>query len=87
VYAWPSNETDLHPIQQCLGKSLCSFIQRFSQVHNTIPRISNAFVVVAFCQGVRDEKMLKKLATHDIQDVSTLFSLADKCAKVTEGHT
>jgi hypothetical protein len=29
---------------------------------------------------VRDEKMLKKLATHDIHDVTELFSLADKCA-------
>jgi hypothetical protein len=28
---------------------------------------------------VRDEKMLEKLATHDVQDVSELFSLADKC--------
>jgi uncharacterized radical SAM superfamily protein len=36
-------------------------------------------VLVAFHQGVRDEKMLEKLATHDIQDVSALFSLADKC--------
>jgi hypothetical protein len=30
--------------------------------------------------------MLEKLATHDVQDVSTLFSLADKCAKATKGH-
>jgi hypothetical protein len=30
-----------------------SFIQRFSQVRNTIPHISNASVVVAFGQGVR----------------------------------
>jgi hypothetical protein len=43
-------------------------------------------VVVAFCQGVRDEKMLEKLATHDIQDIFALFSLADKCAKAAEGH-
>jgi hypothetical protein len=35
---------------------------------------------------VRDEKMLEKLATHDIQDISMLFSLADKCARATEGH-
>jgi hypothetical protein len=27
---------------------------------------------------VRDEKMLEKLATHDIQDVSALFSLMGK---------
>jgi hypothetical protein len=30
--------------------------------------------------------MLEKLATHDVQDVSALFSLADKCAKATEGR-
>jgi hypothetical protein len=35
---------------------------------------------------VRDEKMLEKLATHDIQDVSALFSLADKCVKAIEGR-
>jgi hypothetical protein len=65
---------------------LCSFIQRFSQVHNIIPRISNASIVVAFRQGVRDEKMLKKLTTHDIQDVAELFSQVDKCVMAAEGH-
>jgi hypothetical protein len=30
--------------------------------------------------------MLEKLATHDIQDVPALFSLADKCARATEGR-
>jgi hypothetical protein len=66
-------------VRQRLGESLCSFIQWFSQVRNTIPRIFNASVVVTFHQGVRDEKMLKKLTTHDIQDVAELFSLVDKC--------
>jgi hypothetical protein len=42
-------------------------------------------VIVAFHQGVRDEKMLEKLATHDIQDVFVLFSLVNKCAKAVEG--
>jgi hypothetical protein len=35
---------------------------------------------------VRDEKMLEKLATHDVDDVTTLFALADKCARATEGR-
>jgi hypothetical protein len=87
AYARPGNETDLHAIQQRSGESPHSFVQRFSQVRNTIPRISNASVVAAFRQGVRDEKMLEKLTTHDIQDVSTLFSLVDKCAKAAEGLT
>jgi hypothetical protein len=30
--------------------------------------------------------MLEKLTTHDVQDVSALFSLVDKCAKATEGR-
>jgi hypothetical protein len=30
--------------------------------------------------------MLEKLATHDVQDVSELFSLADKCARAAERH-
>jgi hypothetical protein len=30
--------------------------------------------------------MLEKLTTHNVQDVSALFSLADKCVKATEGH-
>jgi hypothetical protein len=30
--------------------------------------------------------MLEKLATHDIQDVSALFSLANKCARAAEGR-
>jgi hypothetical protein len=86
AYARPGNETNLHAIQQCPRESLCSFIQRFSQVCNIIPHISNAYVVVAFRQGVSDEKMLEKLTTHDVKDVSALFSLADKCAKAAEGH-
>jgi hypothetical protein len=34
---------------------------------------------------VRDEKILEKLGTHDVDNVTTLFALADKCARATEG--
>jgi hypothetical protein len=30
--------------------------------------------------------MLEKLATHDVETISTLFALADKCARAAEGH-
>jgi hypothetical protein len=30
--------------------------------------------------------MLEKLATHDVETITTLFALADKCARATEGH-
>jgi hypothetical protein len=86
AYARPGNETDLHVVRQHPGESLRSFIQRFFQVRNTIPHIFNASVVVVFRQGVRDEKMLEKLTTHDIQDVVELFSMADKCARAADGH-
>jgi hypothetical protein len=30
--------------------------------------------------------MLEKLVTHDVNNVTKLFALADKCARATEGH-
>jgi hypothetical protein len=30
--------------------------------------------------------MLEKLTTHDVQDISALFGLVDKCAKDAEGR-
>jgi hypothetical protein len=50
------------------------------------PHISNASIVVAFRHGVRDEKMLEKLTTHEVKDASELFNLADKCARAAKGH-
>jgi hypothetical protein len=35
---------------------------------------------------VRDEKMLEKLATHDVETITTLFALTDKCARAAEGR-
>jgi hypothetical protein len=35
---------------------------------------------------VRDEKMLEKLATHEVKGISELFNLANKCARAAEGH-
>jgi hypothetical protein len=32
------------------------------------------------------KKMLEKLATHDVETVSTLFALADKCVRAAEGR-
>jgi hypothetical protein len=39
-----------------------------------------------FRQGVRDKKMLEKLATHDVETFTMLFTLADKCARAAEGR-
>jgi hypothetical protein len=41
---------------------------------------------MAFRQVVRDKNMLEKLATHDVETVPTLFTLADKCARAAEGR-
>jgi hypothetical protein len=38
-----------------------------------------------FARGVRDEKMLEKLAMHDMEIVTTLFALADKCVRAAKG--
>src|SRR5581483_10329296 len=84
--ARPGTEADLHAVCQQNGKSLRAFNQRFSQVRSTIPRVNPAAVIVAYRQGVRDKKMLEKLATREVRDVAKLFSIADKCARAAEGR-
>jgi hypothetical protein len=79
-------EALLHAVRQEPEETLRTFISRFTKVRGTIPRISDASIITAFRQGVRDEKMLEKLATHDVETVPTLFTLADKCARATEGR-
>jgi hypothetical protein len=73
-------------VRQEPGETLRVFISRFTKVRDTIPHISDASIITAFRQGVRDEKMLEKLATHDVETVTTLFALADKCARAAEGR-
>jgi hypothetical protein len=79
-------EAHLHAVRQEPRETLRTFISRFTKVRGTIPRISEASIITAFRQGVRDEKMLEKLATHDVETVPTLFALADKRARATEGR-
>jgi hypothetical protein len=79
-------EAHLHAVRQEPGETLRTFISRFTKVRGTIPRISDASIITAFRQGVRDKKMLEKLATHDVETVPTLFALADKCARAAEGR-
>jgi hypothetical protein len=79
-------EAHLHAVRQEPGETLRTFISRFTKVRGTIPRISDASIITAFRQGVHDEKMLEKLATHDVETVPTLFALADKCTRAAEGR-
>jgi hypothetical protein len=79
-------EAHLHAVRQEPGETLWAFISRFTKVRGTIPHIFDASITTAFRQGVRDKKMLEKLATHDVETVTTLFTLADKCARAAEGH-
>jgi hypothetical protein len=77
-------EVHLHAVRQEPGETLRTFISRFTKVRGTIPRISDASIITTFRQGVRDEKMLEKLATHDVETIPALFTLADKCARAAE---
>jgi hypothetical protein len=79
-------EAHLHAVRQQPGETLRAFISRFTKVRGTIPCISDASIITAFLQGVHDKKMLEKLATHQVETVTTLFALADKCARAAEGR-
>jgi hypothetical protein len=86
AYQQHSVEAHLHAVRQQPGETLRVFISCFTKVRGTIPRISDASIITAFRQGVLDEKMLEKLATHQVETVTTLFALADKCARAAEGR-
>jgi hypothetical protein len=79
-------EAHLHTVRQEPGETLRTFISLFTKVRGTISCISDASIITAFRQGVRDKKMLEKLTTHDVETVPTLFALADKCARAAEGR-
>jgi hypothetical protein len=68
-------EAHLHAVRQEPGETMRKFISRFTKVRGTIPRISDASIITAFRQGVRD-----------VETVPTLFALADKCARAAEGR-
>jgi hypothetical protein len=61
-------EAYLHTMRQGSGETLRAFISHFTKVRGTIPCISDASIITTFRQGVHDEKMLEKLATHDVDD-------------------
>ena len=48
TFTRPGLECDLYAVKQQEGETLQRFIQRFSQVRNTIPRITPPTIIVAF---------------------------------------
>ena len=75
---------DLLTIQQCKGELLRQYIQHFSWVRNTIPRISLAAIIMAFSEGVTSKWLVGNLETQNVEIVAELFTLVDKCTRETE---
>jgi hypothetical protein len=87
MYEHPATKNDLKAVRQYKGETLRQYIQRFSQMRNKIPRISNEEVISAFSSGVSDIKMREKLSVNDeLTSVVRLFEIADRCAKAEEGR-
>jgi hypothetical protein len=74
-------------VRQYKGETLRQYIQRFSQMRNKIPRISNEEVISVFSMGISDIKMREKLSVNDeLTSVVRLFEIADHCTKTEEGR-
>jgi hypothetical protein len=87
TYERPATKNDLKAVHQYKGETLRQYIQRFSQMRNKIPRISNEEVISAFSMGVSDIKMREKLSVNDeLTSVVRLFEITDCCAKAEEGR-
>jgi hypothetical protein len=87
TYERPATKNDLKVVRQYKGETLCQYIQRFSQMRNKIPQISNEEVISAFSTGVTDIKMREKPSMNDeLTSVARLFEMADRCTKAEEGR-
>jgi hypothetical protein len=87
TYERPATKNDLKAVHQYKGETLLQYIQRFSQMRNKIPWISNEEVFSVFSTGVADIKMREKLSVNDeLTSVVRLFEIADRCAKAEEGR-
>ena len=60
TYERPLTKNNLKAVRQAPGEMLRKFIQRFSQVCNKVPRISDAYIISAFAGGVTDVRMREK---------------------------
>jgi hypothetical protein len=54
AYQQHGMEAHLHAVRQEPGETLRVFISCFTKVRGTIPRITDASIITAFCQGVHD---------------------------------
>jgi hypothetical protein len=87
TYECPATKNDLKAVHQYKGETLRQYIQRFNQMRNKIPRISNEEVISMFSMGVANIKMKKKLSVNDeLTSIVRLFEIADRCAKAEEGR-
>jgi hypothetical protein len=85
TYERPATKNDLKAVLQYKGEMLRQYIQRFSQMRNKIPRISNEDVISAFSTGVADIKMKEKLSVNDeLTSVVRLFEITERCTKAEE---
>nr|AAT77312.1 putative polyprotein [Oryza sativa Japonica Group]AAT77333.1 putative polyprotein [Oryza sativa Japonica Group] len=77
-------EDDLHTLTQNSGESLREYVRRFNECRNTIPEITDAFVIRAFKSGVRDRYTTQELATRRITTTRRLFEIVERCAHVDD---
>jgi hypothetical protein len=87
TYERPITKNDFKAVHQYKGETLRQYIQRFSQMRNKIPQISNEEVISVFSTGVSNIKMREKLSVNDeLTSVIRLFEIAYRCAKAEEGR-
>ena len=78
---------DLCRIKQQPGETLQKYIQGFNNVRLKIPKVTDAAIISAFSDGIRDVKMKEELAIHEeLCTTMEMFNMATKCARAKEGR-
>ena len=84
TYNRPGSEDDLFACVLKSDEHLWDFIHRFSEIRNTIPDMTEDWVIIAFKQGCKDEQTAKKLATKNPKTVAELYKILDATAKAAD---
>ena len=83
----PATERSLARIQQGRNECLKSFVRRFSELKNQTADVPDHVVITHFKSGLRDEKLLDKLARKPPTSVESLFDVSNKYANAQEETT
>ena len=77
TYHQPAIVQDTTHIRQRRQETLKEYIWHFSELRNQVADVPNQTVIIAFKEGLQDERLLEQLAKKLPDSVESLFNIAN----------